>query len=460
MSTDEARAIVVGGGMAGMLAGRVLSDHFERVTIVDRDRYPDRPAPRRGLPQSRHVHVLLLRGMQILEDLFPGFEAEMVDAGAHIMDSSDDIRFLTPQGWRIRYRSGLMYLSFSRPLIDWWIRRRLMEDPQIRFLETCEVTGLTTAAGRERVNGVEYRFRDAAPDHLPAEGALRAEFVVDASGRFSRTPQWLESLGYTPPHETVIDPHIGYASRWYKMPAGFNADWRGFVLAPEPPSRTRGGVLLPVEGLRWLVTLAGMVRDYPPTDEAGFLHFARTLQSSEIYGAIKGAEPASPIAGHRAMGNRLRHYERMARWPEGFVVLGDGVCNFNPIYGQGMTVAAIAVMTLDACLCGGRRSNGDLTGVARRFQKRLAKANKAPWLMATSHDLRWPETEGGRPGLITRPVNRYLDYVFAAAVRDPVVDREFVEVTHMLKEPAALFHPRVVIRVAKQALGRALEDRN
>jgi 2-polyprenyl-6-methoxyphenol hydroxylase-like FAD-dependent oxidoreductase len=403
------------------------------------------------------VHILLVRGKQVMEHLFPGLEAEMVQAGAYLLDSTADVTYLTALGWRRQYRSGLMLLSFSRHLIDWHLHQRLARDPRIRFRERCEVTGLTTTADNAQVTGVKYRFRNSSPSDLPAADTLRADFVVDASGRFSRTPEWLAELGYAPPHETVVDPFMGYASRWYKVPAGWHADWQGVVLATRPPADKRGGVLVPVEGRRWLVTLAGMARDNPPTDEAGFLQFASTLRSSEIYDAIREAEPASPIAGHRSTANCLRHYESMLAWPQGFVTLGDAVCAFNPIYGQGMTAAALAAMTLDTGLREQRRANGDPAGVARRFQKHLAQANRTPWLMATSEDFRWPETEGGRPGLTIRLMHRYMDQVIRAAVRNPAVDREFLKVTHLLAGPAALFHPRVVARVVARAVGRMTE---
>lgn len=445
---DHRRAIVIGGSMAGLLAGRVLSDHFDRVAILERDRYPNVPQARSGVPQAQHVHILLIRGKQILERLFPGLSAELVDNGAHTVNIGDELAVLNYHGWRVRYHGGLTLLTFTRPLLDWCIRKRLTDRAELHIADECRVTGLVADTDKRCVTGV----RCQCSGDTDGERVLHADLVVDAGGRFSRTPEWLAELGYDRPEETVVDPHLGYASRLYEPPPAFRPDWKALLLLGKPPDKTRAGVLLPVEGDRWLVTLAGIGKDYPPTDEAGYLAFARTLRSSVLYDAIKAARPLSPVVGYRATENRLRHYESLARWPGRFIVLGDAVCAFNPIYGQGMTVAALDAVTLDRCLRE-QDANGEYSSpFARRFQQALAGVNATPWLMTTNEDFRWPSTDGERPGISTRVVHRYLDAVIALATESAAIDRTFARVAHLLEPPRALFRPRVAIRVLARAL--------
>ena len=444
-------AVVLGGSLAGLLAARVLAEHFERVTVVERDAYPSGAAVRKGVPQASHVHALMRRGQQVLEGLFPGLLGELLADGAHLVDVAGEVAWLTPAGWGARFPSGLHIVGFTRPLLDLHVRRRLAYDPRVRVLEETETLRLLPGAGGVGVRGVQCRARRPGG----AEEELRADLVVDATGRGSRAPRWLEELGYDAPEETVVNGFLGYASRLYRVPEGFGSDWKGAYVQLAPPERTRGGIMLPVEGGRWLVTLLGGGRDYPPTDEEGFLEFARGLASPVMYDAIKGAEPLTPVRSHRATENRRRHYERLRRQPANFLVTGDAACAFNPVYGQGMTAAALGALALDESLREQRRrrAGGETGGLARRFQRRLAKANAAPWLLATGEDFRYRGVEGSAPTAATRLTHRYLDGVVRLATRDEVVRRVLLEIMHMLKTPPALFHPRVSLRVLAQTLG-------
>lgn len=396
--TDQQRAvgssrhaIVIGGSIAGLLAGRVLADYFDQVTIVERDRFPEKPEPRTGVPQSHQLHVLLYQGQRILEQLFPGLTDELASKGAEAVDWTADYQWLFLGGWGPRFPSEITTNPCTRNLLEAIIRQRLADKSHVEFLEACTVTDLLTNTGNTAVKGVRVRERNGTEVELPAQ------FVVDASGRSSKAPKWLQGLGYEIPKETAINSFLGYASREYQSLSGQPLDYKVLYLMPKAPDKPRGGVIYRVEGDRWIVALIGVGRDYPPTDEAGFLDFAHSLHSPEIYQAIKDAQPISPIYGYQRTENRLRHYERLSRLPENFVVVGDAVCAFNPVYGQGMTVAALGALILDECLKqrNQHRSNGNLTGLAQRFQKQLAKVNTVPWLMATGDDCRWPTTEGG-----------------------------------------------------------------
>lgn len=447
---DSSHALVIGGSMAGLLAARVLADYFDVVTIVERDRFPEKPGPRRGVPQSYQVHVLLVQGQRILEQLFPGLEAELTAAGASTVDWTADCSMLGFSGWEPRFYSGLITRTCSRNLLEWAVRRRLAAYSNIRFLEGCQVLGLLPNGSKTSVSGVRVRT-DNCPqqDASAAEEALQANLVVDASGRNSQAPQWLEGLGYAPPQETAINSFLGYASRWYQRPVSLRPDWQALLVWPKAPDNPRGGMLYPIEGDRWILGVTGVGRDYPPTDEAGFLEFTRSLRSPILYEAIKDAQPLSPIYSYRRTENRLCHYERLSKWPEGFVAVGDAVCAFNPIYGQGMTIAAMGALTLAECLSEQhqRQFNGDLAGLAQRFQRKLAKVNATPWVMATGEDLRWSTTEGGQPSLSNRLMHWYLDQVRLLTAHNPNTHKAFMEVLHLVKSPATLFQPDILAQV-------------
>ncbi len=445
-------AVVIGGSMAGMLAARILADHFDQVTVIERDRFPDAANSRNGVPQSRHLHVLLERGRLILERLFPGLTAELIADGASLVDTAADFAILNPAGWAVQFPSGIGMMACSRDLLDWHVRRHVRALPPVQFLPETDVAGLVPTSDRSDNCGVIVRRHGEQSADRAGDETLHADLVVDASGRGSRSPKWLEALGYPAVNETVVNAFVGYASRVVRRPAALPAGHRGIFLQAAPPKHNRAGVAFPIEGDRWIVTLSGGGRDYPPADEAGFLRFLRSLRSPILYNALKDAEPLTPIAVHRGGENRIRHFEQMPAWPERFVVMGDAVCSFNPVYGQGMTIAALSAEALSGCLTEQRhrRAAGDLTGLARRFQCEVGQLNALPWMLSTSEDLRYAAVEGTRPRWTTRLLHRYVDCVLRLNTTSPIVRKRSLQVFHMLKSPAALFHPGTIARALWQ----------
>jgi flavin-dependent dehydrogenase len=319
----------------------------------------------------------------------------------------------------------------------------------VRFIDGCEVNRLYANEDHTRIMGVSLVHH--SPERQ--EEDLAADLVVDASGRGSRAPQWLMSLGYDRVEETSVKVDIGYATRIYHRPSNLPLDWKMLIIYPTPPHEKRSGLVFPIEDDCWMVSLAGRLRDYPPADEAGFLEYARSLPDPSLYEAIKEAEPVTPIVTYKYAVNRRRHYERMARLPQGFVILGDAVCNFNPVYGQGMSVAALEAKVLDACLRDQQRqgTGNDLAGFPQRFQKAIVKAVKIPWMLATGEDFRYPETEGKRP-LGMNLLHWYTRRVNELTGSNPMVAGLFYQVLHLLKPPTVLFSPRVVWAVLSKEL--------
>jgi 2-polyprenyl-6-methoxyphenol hydroxylase-like FAD-dependent oxidoreductase len=451
--SDCRYAVVIGGSIAGLLAARVLADYFDRVTVVERDRYPSEEMPRSGVPQSYQLHVLLTRGLHILEQLFPGFKDELAFHKAPIIDWTADYRWLLSNGWAPYFPSEITTHGCSRNLLELIIRKRLISQSHVEFLEATAVTSLLSNPSKTAVTGVRIKNSNNS------ETELSAQLVIDASGRNSKAPKWLQALGYDLPTETAINSFLGYSTRWYQSLSGEPFDYKVLYIIPSAPNYTRGGVLYQVEENRWIVSLIGVGKDYPPTDEAGFFDFAQSLRSPEIYKAIQDARPISPIYGYQRTENRLRHYEQMSRLPENFLIVGDAVCAFNPVYGQGMTVAALGAITLDRCLKQQnlQTSDGNLTGLQMRFQKQLSKVNTVPWLVATGDDFRWSTTEGGQPSLPVRFMHWYLDRVMFSATQSPKVYKVLVEVLHLLKSPTAFFQPSILARVLARVLGQVFE---
>lgn len=444
--TGSARhAVVIGGSLAGLCAARALAGHVERVTVIDRDRLPQEPRVRKGVPQAHHLHVLVTSGQRALDTLFPGLVAELCDRGAVLVSAPTDVLYLTATGWRERFPATHRLIGASRELIDWTVHRRLLADRRIRFLDGREVVGLTAGPAADAVTGVVLRHRDGAG---PTE-RVAADLVVDASGRGSRTPRWLAELGYPQPAESRIDAGLGYASRRYRLRPGVVDGWKTILLLPAPPHTSRGGVLYPVEGGQWILTLGGIGDEVPPTDEAGFRAFAGKLRSPVLYDAIADAVPDSPIHGFRQTANHRRHYEALPRRPQGLLVVGDAACAFNPVYGQGMSVAATTAVALDEHL---RRHPADL---GRAAQAAVAAGSTTAWLIATGADLRYPSTVGTRRRR-DRLSHWYLDRANDVANRDRYVCRVLTDVMHLVAPPTALTRPGVALRVLRGRPGPRL----
>jgi 2-polyprenyl-6-methoxyphenol hydroxylase-like FAD-dependent oxidoreductase len=443
MVTRE-RAIVVGSGMAGLLAARVAADHFAEVLLAERDLMPPGPGARRGTPQDRHNHLLLAGGQRALDGLFPGMMSELTSAGAVPFDYTQDMLWLSPFGWVPRFRSGITLYSCSRHLLEWRVRERIEALPNVRVVPGHAVIGLLVRAGR--VTGVRVR---PSAERGRSGTDLGADLVVDASGRGSHLPRWLNDLGLAAADETVVDAHLAYATLIFqgapRLPDGF----RAALIQSSPPTSTRGGIAVPIEGDRTLVTLLARGGDRAPTDEGAFRAFAQTLRDPAIHRAVEGLTPLGQVANSRATQNRLRHYERVTPWPDGLVVLGDAVCALNPVYQQGMTTGARGALVLGELLR--RRADGSLTGMGRDFQRRLARANATPWLLALVQDLRVAGVVAARPGRLTRLRLAYVRRVSRATTR-PEVLRALLEVRHMLRPGRALLRPVVVRGVVADAL--------
>jgi 2-polyprenyl-6-methoxyphenol hydroxylase-like FAD-dependent oxidoreductase len=426
--SERNHAIVIGGSMAGLLAARVLSDYYRVVTVVERDAFPAGPDNRRGVPQGRHTHGLLAGGRAVLENFFPGISESLLDQGSITGDIAHDCRWFFEGACLSRTMSNLSGLFVTRPLLEAEVRNRVFALPNVRRRDNTAVEALAADARGERITGVKF-----GPD------TLSADLVVDATGRGSRTPRWLESLGYEKPVEETVHVALGYTTRFFRRcPNDLDGDL-GAIIPPTPEGK-RGGVIVAQEGGRWTVTLLAHFADYPPEDLGGFIEFARTLPAPYIHEVVRHAEPLGEAASTRFPASIRRHYETISRFPSGFLVIGDAMCSFNPIYGQGMSVAALEAIELDKALEEGTAN------LASRFFARSAKVVDIPWGTAVGNDLRMKETLGAR-SMGVNLINWYISRLHKAAHTDPHAAVAFLKVSNLLAPPQSIMHPRIALRV-------------
>lgn len=432
-------AIVLGASLAGLFTARVLSNYFDRVIVLERDPVGPAAAARKGQPQTRHLHGLLASGMEILTRYYPDLPETLSQHGAVLQDFAENMQWHTYGGYRQRFHMGLKSALVSRPLLEAIVREMTLARPGVTLIDECAVLGLETAPDRARVTGVRVERRGSAG---PAE-VLAADLVVDCTGRGSRTPQWLPALGYAAPAESEVTVNVGYATRVFRRDP---ADPRGrewILTTPAAPAQTRFGGMFPIEGDRWIVSMGGWSGDHAPMDEAGFLEYARSLPAPDIYNIISRAEPLSEIMPYKFAASLRRHYEHLTRFPEGFLVVGDAVCSFNPTYGQGMTSAAMQAAALDDLV---RHRGPAAPNLAREFFKRVAQIVDIPWQLAVGEDFRFPDTVGPKPPGVDL-INRYVAQVHRATLVDPDVCRAFVQVMNLLAPPASLMAPAMMWRV-------------
>jgi 2-polyprenyl-6-methoxyphenol hydroxylase-like FAD-dependent oxidoreductase len=378
--------VVIGGGIGGMCAARVLSDRFERVTLVERDELPEGATHRKGVPQSHHPHGLLDRGRRELSALFPGLDDSIRERGGHDMDAGLELATLNPEGWATRRRSGHQMLFASRLLIESVIRDRVKKDPRINFVQGTEVTALLfTPGATPRVTGVEIR---KVGDRSVSR--LQADLVVDCSGRSSRASAWLVGLGYPEVELEVVDAQAGYSTGWYQMPPAdrrpANWWWKGIFLNPSAkPKRDEDyyfALILPIEGDRFLLTLASWGGRTLPADHKSFAALCGRLRSPIVAEALAISKPISAIYHRKGMQNVWKHYEQW-RGPAGFVSMADAVCGFNPVYAQGMTSAAVCSRILGTVA--GEMDPGDSIFPAT-FYQRQAEFVRQPWDLSVARD--------------------------------------------------------------------------
>jgi len=436
------QAIVVGAGMGGLAAAGAAADYFERVIVLERDSLPSSVQPRAGTPQAPHTHALLGGGKLALESLFPGFTAALTEAGA------------------VRYRAGLDLLaelpgfdpfpqrdvgwdaySMSRSLIENAVRQQLKNRRNIEIRDRCRVDQIVTS----KTNGGAAVAVRLADRDIPGE-TLPADLVIDSSSRGSLSLAALRATDHPVPAETTVGIDMAYATTVFWIPEDAPSKWKGVYTFPDAPKGKRGALMLPIEGNRWILSLGGAHGDAPAGDLNGFLAFAKELRTQTIYNAIKNARPAGEVVRFAFPESVWRHFEQLDSFPRGLLPFGDVICRFNPIYGQGMSVAAKEACVLRDILDARALEPDPLKGLGQKFFAAIQEVLDTPWSSAAISDFVYPETRGDRPADLENTL-KFGQAMVVLAARDADVHRLRLEVMNLLKPRNVFRDPDLVARV-------------
>ena len=435
------RAVVVGAGMGGLPAARVLADYFEHVVMLERDSLPFDASHRTGIPQGRHTHALLAGGQRALGDLFPGFEQDLTNGGAVLVETGFDLRFERPGQDPLPARHlGLVVCAMSRPLIELTVRGRVRQHDNITIRERCRAQDLAASPDGSTVSAIRFENSEGRSETLPAD------LVVEASGRGNLTFSLLEAVGRAPPEETSIGVDITYATAVFAVPDDAPGGWKAVVTFDAPAEGGLAAVMFPLERNRWIVTLVGRHGEKPPSDREGFLAYAQRLRTPTIYNAIKRAQQLGEIVRFGFPASFRRHFDRLEEFPRGLLPFGDSICRFNPVYGQGMSVAAQEARLLRELIERSAAEPDPLARLAPVFFAESASLIDTPWALAATPDLAHPKTEGQRPEDLDQALE-FTEGLFQLAFQDAAVHKLLFEVLHLLKPQSVFRDPDLVERI-------------
>jgi 2-polyprenyl-6-methoxyphenol hydroxylase-like FAD-dependent oxidoreductase len=440
MTSVGRHAVVIGASISGLLAARALSEFYETVTVLERDTFPKADVPRRGVPQGDHPHGLLTGGRDVIEQFFPGWSDEIVAAGGICADYADDVAW-TGFGLTLKSGpSGLNGVLASRPVLEGQLRRRLLALSNVRAVQDCTVLGVVASDDNAAVKAVRAIIGNARHEKL-----VLADLIVDASGRDSLSPAWLKNLGYRRPPVERIEIGIGYTTRLYRRHPTDIGGKLGVLVSASAPNWRSGRLLYHTEDC-WIASVGGYLGDYVPADQQQFAAFARSLPVPDIHDVVARAEPLSDFATCRHPANVRVGYERLTRFPRNYLVIGDALCSFNPVYHQGMAVAAQEAALLRQCL---REGTAEL---ARRFFDGAADLIDPPWAMAVANDLRHPQVTGACSVTMTF-LTWYIGKLYRAGRHDARLTDALLQVKNLQALPLSLLQPAIIGRVIRGNLG-------
>ncbi|GAC1307075.1 MAG: FAD-binding monooxygenase [Mucilaginibacter sp.] len=439
MINNRRNAIVLGGSFAGLMTAKALSTYYAQVTIIEKDTVHRYPESRKGQPHTKHLHGLLPCALNILNNYFPGLSEEINNNGGVVNDFGTSMSWFTHGGYKKNVFLDIQGVSLSRPLLEHLVRERVLSLPNVTLLDNTTAKAFLISDDRQKVTGVN--IEDKQDKQFIEFGA---DLIVDCMGRGSRTPQWLKEIGYAEVPKEEVKINVTYTTRLYKRDPG---DARGrlwIACTPQAPKEQRNGAVFPIEGNKWIVSVGGWHGEMAPTGEKDFLEFLKTLPNPNIYDIASTCEPLSDIIQYKYPLSVRRNYEKMRRFPSGFLVLGDAVSSFNPVYGQGISSVCLQAVELDKMIS----ENVNEHKLAKTYFKRTLKIKNKLGQMSTGEDFRFPQTTGTKPFGIDL-INKYVSLVHKATIRDEVVCKTFLKVMGLIDSPAKLLHPQIIWRILR-----------
>jgi 2-polyprenyl-6-methoxyphenol hydroxylase-like FAD-dependent oxidoreductase len=433
MSSKD-KAIIIGGGISGKLAARVLSDVYKEVIILERDSEQERPSSRKGAPQGEHLHALLHAGEYGLEELFPGITEKFYDNGAVKINSTMDLAWYHHGAWRIRYDGGYSTTLQTRPHLEWHIEQYLKRIPNVVFHYNQVVQDFLYNETENHIIGV-----------LLKDGSLTADIVVDASGVSSLTTKWLHKRGTYIPEEKV-EINLSYMSKQFQLAENDERDWRIKMVYPNPPEEKIGGTISKVEGNRYIVTIMGYHNSVSEKevliDDSGFIKLSKKLPKQDIYQEIEHAIPLTKTSFYRIPHIVWRRFDKM-KLPNGLLLIGDTICRIDPVFGQGMSIAIVEALALQKLFQTGARQK-----VSAAFHKKAAQIISPIWNMVLAEDFRYPNTRGKKPyGLSIQ--QWYAKNIVLLSAQNQDVYNAFVKVMNLVQPITSLMKPSIMKRVLK-----------
>jgi 2-polyprenyl-6-methoxyphenol hydroxylase-like FAD-dependent oxidoreductase len=437
------QAVVIGAGMSGLAAARVLADHFDTVTLVERDTLPANAVSRAGVPQDKHQHGLLVGGTLALNELFPGFDKDLIEAGVVTIKIASDMR-MERLGYDMPQRDlGYVAFAMSRPLIESVTRRRTLQHRNITLKSGWRAVNIVASSDGAAVKAVRCETKDGLDEVLPAD------LVIDASGRGSLILALLRSAGAPLPDVTVIGIDRLSATSIMPIPDDAPDDWKLVMTLPDPSRGGPGGLLMPIEGNRWMLATGAQDGTPAPRDWSEILDFARKIRTPTIYNAIRKSKPLQPVVRYSYSESVWRHFERLDSMPRGVLAVGDAFCRFNPVHGQGMTVAAQEAVLLRALLQKSAQEPDPLAAVQRSFHAEAGLLIETPWVMSAVSDFLYPNARGERPKDLANTL-KFGAALERLAVRDPAIHKLTTEVAHLIKPRSVYQDPEIMQRVTAE----------
>ncbi|WP_332694321.1 NAD(P)/FAD-dependent oxidoreductase [Halalkalibacter lacteus] len=436
---SKKKAIIIGGSISGKLAARILSDFFKEVVILERDKEPEGPFPRKGTRQGEHLHALLFAGQYGLEELFPGITEKFYSSGAVKINSTKDLAWFHHGVWKLRYAGEYTTTLQTRPHLEWHIEQYMKRIPNVSFHYNQDVKNYLYNVAENRVYGVEIKDSDHSIK------SLTADLIVDASGADSLTTNWLTQRGITVPSEKIAIG-LSYFSRLYHLPDSKNRDWMIKIIYPNPPHEKIGGTISKVEGERYIVTLLGYQNKIQEKEvlksDNGFLELSKKLPKLDIYNEIKDGTPLTKTSVYRVPQINWKRFEKVEQLPNGLLLIGDTVCRLDPVFGQGMSIAVLEALALQKLL----RDKNTLPKTATLFHKKVSQIISPIWNMVITEDFRYPGISGKKP-ISLKFQQWYTKNIFLLSSQNKTIYNSFINVMHLLKPTTILMHPRIIKRV-------------